>query len=345
MYIRGLNGLLLTVLAGVASAADTPVSVADVQRQNVVDERVFDAAVEAVSRSTVSAQASGRIVEINVDVDDYVEQGAVILRFRDAEPRSRLEAAEANHREAQARLAQARQEHERIKDVYERQLVAKATMDQAEAELKSAQARVNATAAAVSEAREQLEHTVVRAPYSGIVIERHVELGETASPGQPLMTGLSLEHLRAVVQLPQGLIDRVREQRRAYLVMPDGRRVEATQLTVFPYADADSHTFTVRVELPVGMEGLYPGMLVKIGFAIGEDARLLVPAPALVHRSEVTGVYVVDAQGRISFRQVRIGGRYDDAFEVLAGLEDGERVALDPIRAGVLLKEQRPGTS
>jgi hypothetical protein len=79
-------------------------------------------------------------------------------------------------------------------------------------------------------------------------------------------------------------------------------------------------------------------MFVKAAFVVGAAERIVVPTTAVVFRSEVTGVYVVTDQVR--FRQVRIGHRYDDRFEVLAGLVPGERVALDPVRAGVVLKQQ-----
>lgn len=338
-WLWAASGLFVCAVA----VAETPTQLQSVQvnRAKVPEQRVFDGVVEAVNRATVSAQTSGRIVEINFDVDDYVNKDDVIIRFRDTEQQAQLEAAQASQREAQARLQQAQRSYERTKRIYERKLVAKSAMDEATAELDAARARAKAAAAQVEQAQEQLEHTVVRAPYSGIVVERHVEVGETANPGQPLMTGVSLDHLRAVVQLPQSFIDNVRRQEQAYLLRADGERVPAGELTIFPYADPQSHTFKVRVDLPKGVEGLFPGMLVKIGFVVGQEERLLVPAEALVFRSEVTGLYVIDDQGRVSFRQVRTGPRRDGKVEVVAGLQPGERVALDPIRAGVLLKAQR----
>lgn len=311
-----------------------------INKTAVPEERVFDGVIEAVNRATVSAQTSGRIVKINFDVDDFVNKNDIIVQFRDTEQRAQLEAAQANQREAQARLEQAQRNYNRIKSIYERKLVAKSAMDEATAELNAARARVKAADAQVEQAKEQLEHTVVRAPYSGIVLERHVEVGETANPGQPLMTGVSLEHLRALVQLPQSFIDNVRQDGRASLIRADGERVQAEDLVVFPYADSQSHTFKVRVGLPVGVEGLYPGMLVKIAFVVGEQQRLQVPAKSLVYRSEVTGVYVIDDNGQVSLRQVRIGRQRDGQVEVLSGLQPGERVAIDPIRAGVVLKAQ-----
>jgi hypothetical protein len=75
---------------------------------------------------------------------------------------------------------------------------------------------------------------------------------------------------------------------------------------------------------------------------VGQVSRLLVPVSAVVHRSEVTAVYVVDAAGQVGFRAVRVGGLVDSgSIEVLAGLTAGEQVALDPVQAGVVLMSQR----
>lgn len=85
-------------------------------------------------------------------------------------------------------------------------------------------------------------------------------------------------------------------------------------------------------------------MFVKVAFVVDEARRLLIPRQAVVHRSEVTGAYVLDEQGGLHLRQLRIGEQFDDGMvEVLAGLEEGEQVALDPIRATAYYKEQQAG--
>lgn len=319
-------------------AAD--LAVVTVQARTTQQERVFDAVIEAVHQSTVSAQIVGRVVEINYDVDDFVPKGSVILRFRDSEQRARVEQAQASLQEAKARLTEAQDEYSRVKDIYAKKLVAKAELDKAEAGLKAARARVEAAEARLAEAREQLDHTVIKAPFAGVVTARHVELGETVGVGQPLMAGFSFEHLRATTQIPQAFVGAVREHGRARVVLPGGDSVAAGSLRVFPFADEQSHAFNVRVNLPQGDHGVYPGMFVKVAFVTGVEERLLVPAGAVVKRSELTGVYVLGADGRLSLRQVRIGARHGDQVEVLAGLEAGEQVALDPIAAGIALKQQ-----
>jgi len=322
------------------SAAAAELAVTGAELQPTPQERVFDAVIEAVNKSTVSSQIVGRVVEINYDVDDFVPKGSVILRFHNSEQRARLDQAKAALREAQARQKEAEDEYTRVKDVYAKKLVAKAELDKAEAGLKAARARVEQAVAKQAEAQEQFDHTVIKAPYAGIVTERHVEVGETVGVGQPLMTGFSFERLRATTQIPQTFVGAVRKHGQTRVLLRDGDSVAVESLRVFPYADEQTHAFNVRVNLSPGDHGLYPGMFVKVAFVTGEEQRLLVPGDAVVKRSELTGVYVVAPDGKVVLSQIRIGKRIGDQVEVLAGLDAGELVALDPIAAGIELKQQ-----
>jgi RND family efflux transporter MFP subunit len=299
-------------------------------------ERRLDGVVEAVNQATVSAQTSGRVAEILYDVNDFVPAGAVIIRLRGTEQRASLAQAEAGLREATAREAEAQARYARISDMYERRVVPKATLDEATANRDAAVARLVAARAAVTAAREGVTYTEIRAPYAGVVTKRHVEVGESVGPGTPLMSGLSLQYLRVSVEVPQSIVKEVRLIRKA-AVYVDDKRIEATKLTVFPLATAPSNTFRARVDLPENAAELFPGMFVKVGFTIGEAQRLLIPATALVERSEVRAVYIHDPQGHTSLRQIRTGHRFGDRVEVLAGLKPGERVALDPVKAALNL--------
>jgi RND family efflux transporter MFP subunit len=313
-----------------------------VQPVSVPAERELDGAIEAVNQATVSAQTAGRVAEIFHDVNDFVPAGTILMKLRSTEQRAGLQQAEAARAEAVAREAEAQARFARIRDMHERKVVAKAQLDQVAAERDAAVARLAAATAAVESAREGVAYTEVRAPYAGIVTERLVRVGESVSPGTPLMRGLSLEKLRVNVDIPQTLVEQVRSLRKA-AVYVDGRRIEATGVTIFPEADPATNTFRARVDLPANAADLYPGMFVKVGFVTGESPRLLVPATAIVARSEVTAVYVVDGEGRISLRQVRTGGAVGDRLEILAGLAAGERVALDPVAALRSMTPPAPG--
>lgn len=332
---------LLFAAPGSIVAAGPPFPVAEAKLQTLPVEQVLDGVVEAVNQSTVSAQTAGRVEEIMVDVNDFVPQGAPIIRLRNIEQRAGLDQAQANLREAQARHLEAQAEYNRIRGVYEKQMVSRAQMDTATAAFDAAKARLEAAQAGVAQAKESLGYTTVNAPYGGIVLQRHVQLGETVQPGKPLMTGFSLDELRVVVSVPQRLIVPVRQYKQARVFPPNGGTgIPAEKLTFFPYADPQSNVFKVRVYLPKKTQGLYPGMFVKAALRVGEDNRLVVPRPALVQRGEVSGVYVAK-DAKVSLRQVRPGRIEGEVVEILAGLEAGEQVALDPIRAGVYLKDRQ----
>lgn len=312
--------------------------------QSLPLEQVMDGRVEAVRQATVSAQTSGRVEAVYFDVDDFVEAGALIVQLRDTEHRSRLDQAEATLSETRARHAEARSEYERIRGIFEKQLISRADMDRAAAALRAAEARMEGAQAARSAALEALQYTRVTAPHAGIVTERHVEPGESVNPGQVLMSGISLDRLRVATHIPQRFMDAVRQHRQLRIRLPDGAWVQASGMTLFPFADAGAAVFRVRADVPEGTPGLFPGMFLKVAFLIGERQALLVPVAAVFQRSEVSAVYVVDEDGGIFMRQVRVGERVDERYlEILAGLEAGERVALDPLQAAVLLRTRAGG--
>jgi RND family efflux transporter MFP subunit len=329
-------GLLLAAGQAAAEAPKT-LATALAQFERAAEERFFDGTVEAVDQATVSAQTAGRIAEVYYDVDDFVEAGSIIIRFTNVEQTTALRQAEAQLAEARARLVEAEEEFRRSENLRERGLGSQRDLDRAIASRDSAAARVEAAESAVVAARQQFEYTVIRAPYAGIVTQRHVEVGEAVTSGQPLMSGLSLEKLRVAVDIPQHVALQVRSRPVASVVIAAGR-ISPESVTVFPVADPVTNTFRVRLELPPGQHGLYPGMYVKVAFEVGETERLLIPAVALVQRSELSAAYVVDERG-VRLRQVRVGQTFGDRVEVLAGLVAGEKVALDPVQAGIAAKE------
>ncbi|HEV8444139.1 MAG TPA: efflux RND transporter periplasmic adaptor subunit [Steroidobacteraceae bacterium] len=332
-------GLLLGVAgcsggkpATATALAAEPLASIEIRPERSPLERQLDGTIEAVNQGTVAAQTSGRVAEILYDVNDFVPAGAVIVRLRATEQRTGLLQAEASLREAQARAIEAQTQFERVADIYARKVVPKATFDAATAARDAANARLTAAQAAVQAAREGVSYTEIRAPYAGIVTRRHVELGETVNPGTLLMSGLSLQYLRVAVDVPQSIVEQVRRIRKAAVYVGE-RRIEAQKLTVFPEASAPSNTFRARIELPENAADLYPGMFVKVGFVVGEADRLLVPAGALVQRGEVNAVYLIATDGSTTLRQVRVGHRFGERVEILAGLVAGDRVALDPVAA------------
>lgn len=341
MKIHQLMSLLLPLGLAALVSAQPALQTRRAELTELPREYRLDGVVEAVNRSTVSAQTRGEVLEILFDVDDVVQKGDLIVLLKGTEQQTLVVQAEADLKAAEAHLQEVRDEYQRIRGVFEKKLVSQSEMDRSSAALKAAQARQESATAQLQQASEAYGHTRVRAPYSGIVTDRHIEIGEIANPGSRLMSGISLDRLRIIVDLPQSLISSVRKGSEIRVQRPGNGYLAVQKVTIFPYANQGSSTFKVRLDLPDGTEGIFPGMFVKTAFTVGRSRQLLIPTAAVVYRSELTGVYVIGPEGRISLRQIKVGRKWnDDMIAVLSGLTEGEQVALDPVRAGSLLKQQ-----
>lgn len=304
-------------------------------------EVTFDGVVEATHQATVAAQTSGRVVALKYDVGDYVQQGAIIAELTSVEQGALLSAAESELTSAKARFQEAEQKFSRGQQLFKKDLMAKADFDQVSAALTAAKAQFEAAQARVVSAKQGLQYTTIQAPYAGIVVARLVQVGESVSPGTPLISGISLDTLRVAVDVPQQHIAPLRQFQQARIGLADGSTITPTQLRIPPKADDNSHAFHVLAELPTPASPLFPGTLVKVSFVTGTTEQLLIPAEALVQRGEVTGAYVVTAEGIMHLRYIQAGAiTTDQRIPVFSGLQAGERIALDPVAAAQAYKFQ-----
>ncbi len=339
--LRAAALALAAALAPAAAAAAVPaLRTASVEYREVEQTYAAEGVVEAVKQSTVAAQISGRVVAVNFDVGDRVKKGQVIVRIDPTEVNQAYAASQAQIAQAEAALRNAKAQFERTQRLVEQKFMSAAALDKARADYLAAQAQLAAAGAGGRQAAATRAYATVTAPYSGVVSERHVELGEMAVPGKPLMTGFDPGELRVTASMPQYQLAAVRKYSSASISFPAlNKRVQATGLTILPAADTQTHTTQVRLGLAPGIEGLYPGMFARAYFAVGRTKKLLMPAAAVAKRSEVSGAYVVGANGEIQFRQLRLGEAAAGAeVEVLAGVAPGEKVALDPVAALETLK-------
>ena len=326
----------------VSAAGAESLATATVGYRDVPEIHAADGTVESVKQSTVAAQISGRVVEIRFDVGDRVRKGEVIVRIDEREVSGALAASQAQLAQAQATLVNARAIYERTRGLFDQKFVSQAALDKALADYKAAQAQLEGATASANQAATVRSFATVTAPYGGIVAARHVELGETVLPGKPLMTGFDPQDLRVVADVPQQKLASIGKGTTAAIELGSPReRVTASAITVLPSADARTHTTRVRLALPRYVPGTYPGMYARVLFVVGQSRKLTIPAAAVVRRTEVTGAYVVSEQGEVRFRQIRLGeGVGEDAIEVLGGLRPAEKVALDPVKAAIALRQQ-----
>lgn len=359
LHRMSLAALAALSMVGAASAVEGG-ALATVELRSAAgqsNQTSLDGVVEAVRQTRLSTQVAGAIVALQVKAGDRVKAGQELLRI-DARAAQQGVAASASQVEAaQAQLKVAASELARQRQLHQKQYISQAALERSQAQWEAAQAQVNALQAQTRVAQAQSGFFLLKAPYAGIVSEVAVTLGDMALPGRPLLTLHDPSALRVTAAVPQALLGGLSarlDQVRYEINGPAGpaARLQPASVELLPTVDAASHTAQIRLVLPpasaAGATGaaspaVMPGLFARVWLPAGGGTkagpqRLFLPASAILRRAEMTGAYVVDAQGKPSLRQVRLGRVAADEVEVLTGLRPGDKVAADPQAAAAVAR-------
>lgn len=317
---------------------------APVTQTNQAQVYVAEGVVEAIKGSVIAPQVTGSITALTVKVGDRVKAGQLLAKIDTRMANQQMVSNQAQVVAAQAQLAAARSEFERKRRLYEKQYISQAALERSESDYKTAEAESKAKLAQTGMAGVQSGLYTIYAPYAGIIAEVMAEVGDMAMPGKPVLALYAPNGFRIVVNVPQSNIGNLKSNAAVSAVIPAAKETERhltiTQITVLPTADPVSNMVMVRLALPQNLLSISPGMFARAMLPLegvkGPDqikGQIYVPVKAVIKRSELMAVYVVNNQGRPQLRQVRIGRKVGENIEVFAGLQAGEVVALDPIAA------------
>lgn len=312
-----VNGSVLFVVMLLLSAHQVQAGQVRAERRTLDNYIQLQGVVEATNAATVSAQVSGRVERVLVEVGDKVSTGATIVTLTSNDQYQVLMQAESHLTAANAALTAAQQEYERVTRLVGQKLLATAERDRVQANLNSTKAQQRSAKAAVERAQEQLSYTEVKAPYGGLVSARLVEPGEMVQPGTPLMSGFNPEELRIHVDLPANYADGVNRYSWARV-----NGIQPTEFLLFPTVDQKAGTRRLRLNLPPET-GFLPGQWQTVKVKVGEHHGVVVPFAAVYRQGELTLIKMSDG----TWRAVRLGARYGDDVEVVSGLAAGEEVS------------------
>lgn len=317
-----------------------PLLATAVIQSNQSQKIMVEGSVEAVKSSSIAPQVSGGVTILTVKVGDYVKAGQLLVRIDTRVANQQVVTNQAQLQAAQAQLSAARQEFERKKRLNEKQYISQAALERAESEFKTAEAQTKALFAQADVAKVQTGLHVINAPYDGVISEVMTEVGDMAMPGKPMITVYAADELRVIVNMPQSQLTSIKSGEAVHVMIPSAieneRHMISTQVTILPIADIVSNMTKIRLKLPKGLTSVRPGMFARaefLGLSASKQVQLYVPAKAVIKRSELVAVYVLDAKGKPNLRQIRLGRKQGENYEVLSGLEVNEKVALDTLAA------------
>lgn len=293
--------------ASVSTAAASP------QEHGSVE--ILPGTVKAASAATLMARVPGVVGRIAATPGTAVAAGTVLVEL-DA-----LEIA-AKRDQAKAVAAQAAADFERSKLLFDKQALTKAEFD-------AAQARAAGSAAAAAEAEIMVGYTRITAPFAGVVVRKHAEVGDLLSPGRPVIDLEDPASLRLEVELPESLAARVVVGTKLRVQIGSAAiDQEAAVVEVTPAADPISRTVLVKLALPANAKGLRSGQFGRATIPIAGGSLLSIPAAAVVQRGQLDAVFVVQ-DGKAVMRLVRLGGTDGARTAIRAGLKPGEMVVVD----------------
>lgn len=289
--------------------------------------------IRAVHETSIGSKLLARVVEVNLKAGQEVRRGDVLVRLDDSDIRARLQQAQAALDEAHAAHQQAVSEEKRAATMLQARAASKQAYEQAVMVLRSAEAGVRRAEEAVNEAQATLDWATVVAPMDARVIDKKVEVGDTVTPGQVLVTLFDPKRMQLVAHVRESLAQRLEVgQPIGVQVEGLGKQCEGTVSEKVPQVSSASRTFEVKVTGPCPT-GIYSGMFGRILIPLEEEEILLVPQSAVRLVGQLELVDVVEEEGPVR-RAIRTGRVLGDEVEVLSGLRQGEKVVVPPAAQG-----------
>lgn len=288
-----------------------------------------DGFVRARQQANVATRTMATVVSIDVDVGDRVRAGQIVIALNAEDVAADRVGAEAGLTAARAAYEEASKQSVRMDTLYASDVVPLVRRDEARLNATVAQSRMLAAEAALRQVQNAERYTILEAPFNGTVIGRHVQKGDLAVPGSPLLEIAATGSREAVLQVPSTLISRIGVGQTISVGAASSGSVAAPITAIAAGANSQTRTFEVLARLP---ETWPPG--VSVAALIPGDQRTLVRIPItfVVRRGQLTGVRVATEDGSM-LRWIRLGRTTSngertgkDWVEVLSGLEPGERV-------------------
>jgi RND family efflux transporter MFP subunit len=288
--------------------------------------------IRAVHETSVGCKLLARVLEVSLKAGQEVKKGDVLVRLDDTDLRAKLEQASAAVKSAEATRDQAAAEEKRNAPLAKERVISTQDYERTVAALRSAEAELRRNQEVVNEVQATLDWATIRAPMDGVVIDKQVDVGDTVTPGQILVTIFDPKRMQLVASVRESLALQLQTgQDIDVQVHGLNKQCSGTISEIVPEAQAASRAFQVKVTGPCPT-GIYTGMFGRILIPLAEEQVLVIPKTALRSVGQLDLVDVVEGN-RVSRRAIRTGRKLDGDVEILSGLRQGEQVLASPTSA------------
>ena len=321
------GGFNSKVAPGTVPAADHPTpppgEAFKVVAQELPELRQWPATISARAVAQVAPKVAARVLEITVRTGDHVKSGQILARLDQRELQAKLAQARAALVAAEAQAARAGADARRIKNLFDKEAATRQSWEAAQAAASASSAQTQEARAAITEVESLAGETTLRAPFDGAIVQRHLEPGDMALPGTPVLTLQTSQKMRIEAAIPESCSPTLRLGETLQARVGE-IRIEATVEEIAPAADPQTRTVLIKAGIQAN-GAIQPGAFGWIEQACGARQVLLIPAQAVIRSGQLESVHVLE-NGRDLLRHVRTGKAHDGLVEVHSGLREGELI-------------------
>lgn len=345
-----------------------PVEVASVMSRSFGEELSVAGTVTPFAEAKLSPKIMGRVASVTADVGQRVKQGDTLLTIEQSDylaalkqAEASLAMAEANSIQAETGYENARLNYQRFEELFRQGAVSQSQLEAAKGQLAAAESACKANQAQIlqfkallEKARSDYSNTEVKAPFTGVVAQRFVDIGEMVSQQTPVFTLIQDDPLLVRINLPENVVSRVSpDQQVDIFVAATGKTYKGAVKSVAPQADSQTKAFAAEIKLAGVSQEVKPGMVAELRITTKQvDNALVVPTDALLDEDSGAGIFVVE-NGIARHRKVTTGLVGHGYTQVVSGLQQGELVVVKgnhllvdgmKVRVEGTRKDNPPGT-
>jgi len=270
-------------------------------------------------KAQISSRLMGYIKDFNVKEGQGVKRGDLLFSIDSTDVKSGILRAKSGYQQAKAALLDAKLDFKRFKKLYEDESVSKQQFDKINLQFKVASQQMIAAKTGLDNAKSQLRYANVKAPFDGVVVKKMAAAGDLSAPGNPILSLENKSSLSVKTQVSHDLYSDLRMGDTAGIIL-DGidETLIGTIYAMVSAADPKTRTHTVKLSLPSHLS-INSGAFARVSFTRGERQTMIVPKSALLNRSGIEGVFVVE-DGKSFFNMVRLGETIGDNIEIKSGI-------------------------
>ena len=318
-------GLIAASLDNDASEFSTGQS--DVYVVKSKSELLFEpvaASVTAKFATVISSRILSRIESISVRSGDLVKKGEVLVELEKRDLKSKVLQTTEQVKGVQARYNESKQNFERAKDLYKKELTSEFNLDKTRANFQSVSAELTAIKQQLSQAKTTLSYATLTSPIDGRVVDRFAEPGNTAQPGLKLLSLYNPAALRVEAQVREKLALTLETGQKIQVELPSiNKTIEGEIEEIVPAANTGSRSFLIKANINFG-EDLLPGMYARILIPAGVQVKLYVPFDKVTQVGQLDFVWVKNGE-QVLRRYVRLGNKNSDGMiSIISGVKEGD---------------------